>query len=48
MNLSGCTHIKEDNCGIKKAVESGEIEKLRYENYIKIYNELKNKEEHKW
>ncbi len=44
----GCTHIKEKNCGIKLAVSEGKIQKERYENYIKIYNELKDKEEHKW
>lgn len=26
----------------------GKIQKSRYENYVKIYNELKYKEEHKW
>ena len=45
---ASCTHIKEENCGIKKALEEGKIDKLRYENYIKIYNDLKDKEEHKW
>ncbi len=44
----GCTHIKEENCGIKKAVEEGEIDKTRYERFCKIYNELKEKEERKW
>ena len=44
----GCTHIKEEECGIKKALEKGKIENSRYENYIKIYNDLKDKEEHKW
>ena len=44
----GCTHIKEENCGIKKAVEKGEISKTRYERFCKIYNELKEKEERKW
>ena len=43
-----CSHIKENNCGIKKALEEGNISNERYENYIKIYNELKDKEEHKW
>ncbi len=43
-----CTHIKEENCGIRKALEECQIEKTRYENYIKIYNDLKYKEEHKW
>lgn len=44
----GCTHIKEQVCGIKKAVEEGKIANSRYENYIKIYNDLKDEEEHKW
>lgn len=44
----GCTHIKEQECGIKKAVEEGKISNSRYENYVKIYNDLKSEEEHKW
>ena len=44
----GCTHIKEEKCGIKEALEQGEINNDRYTNYIKIYNDLKDKEEHKW
>lgn len=44
----GCTHVKEENCGIKKAVEEGEIQKIRYENYKIIYQELKEREENKW
>ena len=44
----GCTHIKEQNCGIKQALEEGKIAKERYENYCKIYLELKDKEERKW
>ncbi len=44
----GCTHIKEQECGIKKALERGQISNSRYENYIKIYNDLKDREEHKW
>lgn len=44
----GCNHIKETNCGIKKAVEDERISKIRYENYCKIYNELKQKEDNRW
>ena len=44
----GCAHIKEENCGIKKAVENGTIDKNRYERFCKIYNQLKEKEERKW
>ena len=43
-----CTHIKEKICGIKKAVENNRIDEIRYNNYKKIYEELKDKEEHKW
>ena len=44
----GCSHIKEQSCGIKQAVSQGKIQNERYESYIKIYNELKDREEHKW
>lgn len=44
----GCSHIKESNCGIKKAVENNLIDKKRYQNYCKIYENLKKKEEFKW
>ncbi len=44
----GCTHIKEQDCGIKQAVETGEIDKARYERFCKIYQALKEKEERKW
>ena len=44
----GCTHIKEENCGIKNAVKNGKIDKTRYERFCKIYNELKEKESRKW
>lgn len=43
----GCTHIKEENCGIKRGIESGEINKERYERFCKIYEQLKSKEERK-
>ena len=44
----GCTHIKEENCGIKEAIEEGKISKGRYERYCKIYEELKEKENRRW
>lgn len=43
----GCTHRKEVNCGIKKAVEKGEISQDRYERFSKIYDQLKEREEKK-
>ena len=44
----GCTHIKEQKCGIKKAIEENKISKDRYERFCIIYRELKEKEERKW
>lgn len=44
----GCSHIKEENCGIKQAIEQNKISTQRYETYCKLYNELKEKELHKW
>lgn len=43
-----CTHIKEISCNIKYAVERGLISKTRYDNYVKIYKEIEDKEKHKW
>ena len=44
----GCTHIKEENCGVKMAIQEGIIATERYERYCNIYNELKEKEKYKW
>ena len=43
----GCTHIKEENCGIKDAIKAGKITKDRYYRFCKIYEELRKKEERK-
>ncbi len=39
----GCVHIGETTCGVKSAVEEGEISPSRYENYRLLYQELKEK-----
>ena len=38
--FQGCSHIKEENCGVKEALEAGKISSQRYDNYIKVYNNL--------
>lgn len=38
--FQGCSHIKEENCGVKEALEAGKISSQRYEDYVKIYNNL--------
>lgn len=43
----GCTHIKEENCGIKNAMQKGEIFLARYDRFCKIYQQLKEREENK-
>lgn len=44
----GCTHIKEQDCGIKLAIAEGRISQERYERFCKIYEELKDKEKYRW
>ncbi len=36
-----CAHVSEPVCGVKKALEQGLISRLRYQNYVKLYEELK-------
>lgn len=38
----GCAHISEPDCGVKKAVEEGNISRVRYDNYRMLYQELKD------
>ena len=42
-----CTHVKEEICGVKSEVGEN-ISESRYTNFKKIYEELKDREEHKW
>lgn len=44
----GCTHIKEQNCGIKNAINEGKIDETRYDRFCKIYKELKEKDRYKY
>lgn len=39
----GCRHIHEPGCRVKEALESEEISRLRYEDYLSLYEELKEK-----
>lgn len=41
-----CNHINEPDCLVKKAVEEGTLSRVRYNNYVMIFNELKEKR--KW
>lgn len=44
--FQGCSHTHEPDCGVKKALEEGKISQIRYDNYVNIYTELKEKR--KW
>lgn len=39
----GCVHVGEKVCGVKKAVSEGKVSRSRYENYLQMYQELKEK-----
>ncbi len=38
----GCSHLNEPGCAVKEALNKQRISKLRYENYVNLYEELKN------
>lgn len=40
-----CSHTKEDGCLIREAVNDGKIAKSRYESYLSLYSDIKDKKE---
>jgi ribosome biogenesis GTPase len=43
-----CVHIHEPVCGVRAAVDEGRISKVRYNNYVDLYEELKELEKRKY
>ena len=41
--FQGCRHIHEPDCEVKAALQRGEISSIRYEDYLSLYEELKEK-----
>lgn len=39
--FGGCAHINEPVCGVKQALAAEKISRVRYENYVLLYEELK-------
>ncbi|CRK80532.1 ribosome small subunit-dependent GTPase A [Neobacillus massiliamazoniensis] len=39
----GCLHLSEPKCGVKAALEAGEIPKYRYEHYLDFLQEIKDR-----
>jgi ribosome biogenesis GTPase len=46
--FSSCRHINEPACAVKEKLELGEIDSGRYDNYLKIHEELKQKEANRY
>lgn len=46
--FKNCNHIKEPNCSVKEDLKKGLIVKSRYENYLYLFNELKERRINKW
>ena len=41
--FQGCDHVHEPGCAVKDALEAGKIHPVRYDNYLEMYKELKEK-----
>lgn len=41
--FQGCMHIHEPGCAVKKALSEGKISQQRYDSYLALYEELKEK-----
>lgn len=44
--FNGCSHVHEPGCAVKHAVEERKIHRIRYENYLEMYRELKEKKKY--
>jgi ribosome biogenesis GTPase len=38
--FSDCAHVSEPGCGVRVAVDAGEVSRARYESYLKLRNEI--------
>ena len=43
-----CTHVGENECGIKRAIAEGKIAESRYESFVTLYQKLKEAENRRY
>jgi ribosome biogenesis GTPase len=41
--FTNCTHVHEPDCEVQRAVEDGELNDARYETYVRLWEDLKEK-----
>lgn len=41
--FNGCDHVHEPGCAVKQALAEGRIHSVRYQNYLELYKEIKEK-----
>ena len=46
--FQGCVHVEEPGCAVKEALCEGAFSRVRYENYVYIYEELKELEKRRY
>ncbi len=44
----GCLHYKEPGCALKNALEDGKVNEYRYNFYIRLLEEIKDRRKNKW
>ncbi len=44
--FKGCVHLSEPDCGVKAALEAGQVSAQRYHNYTQLYEELANRKKY--
>lgn len=44
--FKGCVHVSEPNCSVKQALTEGKISQSRYDNYLLLFNEIKNRKKY--
>lgn len=46
--FTGCSHINEPDCAVKKALDDGLMDRSRYERYIELYKVLKEEKDNEY